>query len=140
LSRVWFTDRNLGKRFPEILVAAGLTVERHDQLFRPSGSDEEWLEHCGRHGRIAITHDERIRYTPNELAALIQHRVALIIPVGKVPFPELAQNFVNSLDRIEHFLAGRTPPFIGKLYRPSLKEVERNPAASGRVELWYPRP
>jgi hypothetical protein len=26
VSRVYFTDRNLGKRFPETLVAAGLTV------------------------------------------------------------------------------------------------------------------
>jgi hypothetical protein len=28
-SLVFFTDRDLGKRFPEILSDAGLTVERH---------------------------------------------------------------------------------------------------------------
>ena len=27
MSRIYFTDRDLGKRFPDILVAAGLTVE-----------------------------------------------------------------------------------------------------------------
>jgi hypothetical protein len=69
LSRFFFTDRDLGKRFPEILTAAGLSVERHDNLFPPDGPDEQWLEHCGKNGRVAISHNERIRYTPNELAA-----------------------------------------------------------------------
>lgn len=56
MSRIYFTVRDLGKRFPEILVAAGLTVDRHHDLFPPDGSDEQWLEHCGRNGRIAITY------------------------------------------------------------------------------------
>lgn len=85
MSRVWFTDRDLGKRFPEILTAAGLTVEPHHDLFPPYGSDEQWLEHCGRNGRIAVSHNERIRYTPNEREAVIQHRVALLIVIGKAP-------------------------------------------------------
>ena len=70
MSRVYFTDRDLGKRFPAILAAAGLTVERHHDLFQPEGSDEEWLEHCGTNARIARSHNERIRYIPNELAAV----------------------------------------------------------------------
>jgi hypothetical protein len=89
VSRVYFTDRDLGKRFPEILTAAGLTVERHHHLFPPDGPDEQWLEHCGRNARVALTHNERIRYTPNELAAVIAHRVALLIVIGKVPLAEL---------------------------------------------------
>ena len=92
MSRVYFTDRDLGKRFPEILTAAGLTVERHHDLFPPDGSDEQWLKHCGRNARIALTHNERIRYTPNELAAVIAHRVALLIVIGKVPLAELARD------------------------------------------------
>jgi PIN like domain len=128
LSRVYFTDRDLGKRFPEILAAAGQSVERHQDLFRPDGSDEQWLEHCGRNGRIAITHNERIRYTPNELAAVVQHRVALLVVVGKAPLAELARNFVGSLPRIEKFLDEHDPPYIAKVYRP--------PAA---VSLWYPK-
>ena len=75
MSRVYFTDRDLGKRFPEILTAAGLTVERHHDLFPPDGSDEQWLEHCGTKARIGITHNKRIRYAPNERAAVMAHRV-----------------------------------------------------------------
>jgi len=128
LSRVYFTDRDLGKRFPEILAAAGLSVERHHDLFPPDGSDEQWLEHCGRNARVAITHNERIRYTPNELAAVVQHRVALLVVVGKAPLAELAHNFVASLPRIEKFLDEHDPPYIAKVYR-----------APASVSLWYPK-
>ena len=40
---VFFTDRDLGKKFPEILRAGGLAVERHADHFRPDTSDEVWL-------------------------------------------------------------------------------------------------
>ena len=139
MSRVWFTDRDLGKRFPEILTTAGLTVERHHDLFPPDGSDEQWLEHCGRNARIALTHNERIRYTPNELAAVDQHRVSLLIVIGKAPHAELARNFVNMLPKIEAFLEGHEAPLIAKVYRPPAPALARDPAAKGSISLWYPK-
>jgi len=137
VSRVYFTDRDLGKRFPEILTAAGLTVERHYDLFPPAGPDEQWLEHCGRNGRIALTHNERIRYTPNELAAVVEHRVALLVVVGKVSLALLAENFVNTVSRIEEFLDSHRAPFIAKVYRPNPSELARDPRAQGSISLWY---
>jgi len=139
LKRVFFTDRDLGKRFPEILSATGLRVERHHDLFPPDGPDEQWLEYCGSKDRVAISHNERIRYTPNELAAVIRHRVRLLIVVGHAPFHALAQNFVNTWPRIEAFLDAHKPPFIAKVYRPVASELARNPAAAGTIALWYPR-
>lgn len=139
MSRVWFTDRDLGKRFPEFLTAAGLTVERHHDLFPPDGSDEQWLEHCGRNGRIALSHNERIRYMSNESQAVIQHRVALLIVIGKVPHAELARNFVNTLPRIKAFLDEHAPPYIAKVYRPPAPELARDPDAKGSIVLWYPK-
>lgn len=139
MSRVYFTDRDLGKRFPDILTAAGLAVEKHHDLFPPDGSDEQWLEHCGTNGRIALSHNQRIRYTPNELAAVLRHGVALVIVSGKVPLPDLAQNFVMSLARIEAFLDLHEPPYIAKLYRPSAAELKRRPGMQGSISLWYPK-
>lgn len=139
MSLVWFTDRDLGKRFPEILAAAGQNVERHQDRFPPDGSDEQWLEHCGRNGRIGVTHNERIRYTPNELAAVVEHRVALLVVAGKVPLAELARNFVNTLPRIEAFVGSHQPPYIAKVYRPTTTELARDASASGSVLLWYPK-
>jgi hypothetical protein len=138
LSLVFFTDRDLGKQFPAILAAAGLNVERHDDHFAPDTPDEEWLEAVGRRGWIAVTHDKRIRHKPNELSAVIAHRVALLIVVGHVPFPDLARSFVATRARIERFVAKHSPPYIAKVYRASLDELARKPMASGRIEQWYP--
>lgn len=139
MNRIWFTDRDLGKQFPAILREAGLAVERHADLFSPEGSDEEWLAHCGRNGRVAVSHNSRIRYVPNELAAVQHFAVPLIIVVGQAPTADLARNFVNTLGRIEAFLDAHDPPFIAKVYRPTAGEFEKAASAPGRVELWYPK-
>jgi hypothetical protein len=139
VSRVYFTDRDLGKQFPRILAEAGIAVERHADLFPPDGSDEQWLEHCGANGRIAISHNSRIRYVPNELAAVMRFKVPLFIVVGKATSAELAHNFVRTLHRIESMLHDRKPPFIAKVYRPASAETVRS-ATAGRVEVWFPKP
>lgn len=138
MTRVFFTDRDLGKRFPDILRAAGLTVERHSDHFAHDCPDEKWLETIGRQGWVAITHDGRIRYKPNELAAVMAHRVALLVVIGHAPYPQLAQAFVASIDRVLAFLDHHTPPFIAKVYRASSTELATNPQTPGRVELWHP--
>jgi len=105
LTFVFFTDRDLGTRFPEILKGAGLALERHADHFRPDCPDEEWLAEVGKREWVALTHDARIRYKPNERAAVIRHRVRI----------------------------------IAKVYRATPTELAENPAASGRIERWYPR-
>lgn len=139
MSRVYFTDRDLGKQFPRILAEAGIVVELHGDLFPPEGSDEEWLEHCGTKGRIAVSHNSRIRYVPNELEAVKRFKVPLLILVGRATTAELTHNFVRTLLRIEAFLEGRSPPFIGKVYRATPAELAKSAAAPGRVELWFPK-
>lgn len=138
MSPVFFTDRDLGKKFPQILRDAGLMVERHADHFVPDCPDEQWLEEIGRRGWVAVTHDGRIRYKPNELAAVVQHRVPLLVVIGHVPYSELAQAFVATQARIFDFVDRHKPPYIAKVYRPSAGDVTRNPAAPGRIELWYP--
>ena len=68
------------------------------------------------------------------------HRVALLVVVGKAPYPELARAFVATLNPVLTFLTTHQPPVIGKVYRPSPAEVLKNPVAHGHVELWYPKP
>jgi hypothetical protein len=138
LSRVYFTDRNLGKQFAEILRAGGLTVERHSDHFADDTADEVWLEEIGKRGWIALTHDSRIRYKPNELDAVMRHGVALLVIIGAAPFPDLARAFVATMPRIESFLRRHKPPFIAKVYRPSPADLTRRSTAPGRVELWHP--
>jgi hypothetical protein len=138
LTVVFFTDRDLGNRFPDILSSAGLRVERHSDHFRPDSPDEEWLGVIGSRGWVAVTHDTRIRYKPNELEAVARHKVRLLVVVGKAPFPELAQNFVATMPKIDRILAHHGPPMIAKVYRPSPAALARNAKAAGEVSLWYP--
>jgi hypothetical protein len=136
VSFVYFTDRDLGLRFPQILRDAGLIVERHLDHFRADAPDEEWLEAAGRHGWVALTHNSRIRYTPNEKEAVFRHAVRLLVVIGQAPYPELAKSFVAARERIEIFLAQHTPPFIAKVYRALPADLAKNPSAPGRIERW----
>jgi hypothetical protein len=137
LTFVYFTDRDLGNRFPEILRSAGLTVEQHKDHFAPDESDEVWLAAIGTRGWIALTHDRRIRYKANERDAVMRHRVALLVLVGAAPHADLAYAFVLTRPRIEHFLERHAPPFIAKVYRPSPRETKLDAVSPGRIELWY---
>ncbi len=137
MSFVYFTDRDLGKRFPEILRSGGLTVERHADHFAHDTPDETWLEAVGKRGWIALTHDRRIRYKPNERDAVMRHGVALLVIVGAAPFPDLARAFMTSIPAVQYFLRRHRPPFIAKVYRRSPADTARHGSAPGRVELWY---
>ena len=138
MNSVFFTDRNLGKQFPSIISAAGITVERHQDHFSHDLPDAEWLRVVGERGWVAITHDQKIRYKPNELAAVVLYRVSLLVVIGKAPFPELAHTFVATLPKVSEFLSNHSPPFIAKIYRPNPSELARG-ARAGRVELWHPK-
>ena len=139
MSVTFFTDRDLGHQFPTVLTIAQVNVERHSDHFPATTPDEEWLARVAERGWVAVTHDSRIRYKPNELAAVIAHNVRLLVLVGKVPHAALAANFVATLASILKFLEGHQPPFIGRIYRASAAELAVNPASPGRVELWYPK-
>jgi hypothetical protein len=138
VSPVYFTDRDLGKKFPEILRAAGLSVERHADHFQHDTPDEVWLREIGKKGWVAVTHDGRIRYKPNEKNAVVENSVSLLVIVGHAPFPELARAFVATEPRVRNFVAAHKPPYIAKVYRPSAAAVAAVPSAPGRIELWYP--
>ena len=69
----------------------------------------------------------------------MEHRVALLIVIGKVPHADLARNFVKTLPKIETFLDGHEPPYIAKVYRPPVPELARDPDAKGSISLWYPK-
>lgn len=139
MSRVFFTDRDLGKQFPEILAAAGLSVERHADHFKPDCPDDEWLEVVGKKGWVAISHDRRIRYKPNELDAVVRHRVVLLVVIGKTSFANLARNFVATAPAVFEFLDAHAAPLIAKVYRPIPSELAKNTNTSGSVLLWYPK-
>ena len=138
MSSVYFTDRDLGNQFPGILKSAGLNVEQHKDHFAPNVRDEDWLSTVGSRGWIALTHDRRIRYKPNERDAVMRNGVALLVLVGKAKHSELADGFIATLPRIEQFVERHSPPYIAKVYRPSPPKVKGKETGPGSIILWYP--
>ncbi len=135
MSRTYFTDRALGKQFPAILRAAGILVEQHADHFPHDAPDDLWLPRVAERGWVALTHDQRIRYKVNERDAVMENRLALLVAMGKVPFPVLAESFVATLGRVEAFLDLHRAPFIAKVYRASGAELAKRKDAPGRVEM-----
>lgn len=136
----YFTDRDLGRRFPQLLRDAGLVVHAHDDHFGPSTPDASWITEVATRRWVVLTHDRRIQYKPNEQRAVELARIPLLVLVGKAPPAELARNFVNTLSRIETFLKSHIPPFIAGVYRPTPAELQRSPNAPGRIDLRWPKP
>ena len=62
--------------------------------------------------------------------------VGLFIVIGKVPFPQLAENFIATLPKIKRFVEQHPRPFIAKIYRPDEKARVLQQNQSGRVEIW----
>ena len=135
---VFFTDRDLGRRFPDVLQEAGIPVERHGDHFADDAADVEWITEVAARTWIALTHDKAISRRPNERDAVLQAGLGLMIVVGSAPYPELAANFVATLPRISAYLARHTPPFIARIYRPTPWELAKKRKPTGRVEHWLP--
>lgn len=139
MSHVFFTDRDLGRAFPQALRDAGLAVETSADHFSPTTPDATWLEIVGRRGWVALTHDKRIRYKPNERDAVMRFCVPLFVLIGAAPLPDLARNFVASQQAVLRFLAANARPFIAKVFRPSGASNEDLGRLAGSVTMWLSR-
>jgi hypothetical protein len=114
---VFFTDRDLGRRFPALLRAAGVRLERHDDHFGPDTPDEEWIGEIGRRGWIAVSRDARIRYSPLALSVLMESGTRLFVLVGKLTTTEAAETFLKWRERIVEAVVSERGPFIAKIRR-----------------------
>ena len=133
---VFFTDRDLGKQFPEILRKAGINVKSHGDHFADDAKDEDWLKIVGERGWYVLTHDRRMRYRSNEIDAISRFNIGMFVIVGKSPLAELAHNFVHTLHQIIRFISKNPRPFIAKIYRPDSKNIKTKSDASGYVKMW----
>jgi PIN like domain len=113
----YFTDRDLGHQFPQVLRATGLKVERHDDHFSPLTQDDEWLPIIGRKGWIAVTRDARIRYSPLALRVSMESGVRLFVMVGKLTASESPEIFLKWRKQIEAFAEAESAAFIAKVRR-----------------------
>ena len=114
---VFFSDRDLGRVFPALLVAAGVRIERHDDHFGPETADEEWIGEIGRRRWVAITRDARIRYSPLALSVLMSSRAQLFVLVGKLTTAQAAETFLKWREKIISTSLDENGAFIAKIRR-----------------------
>ena len=129
---IFFTDRDLGSVFPQILSDAGLHVEKHDDHFPDNNTpDDLWLPVVGRNGWFAISKDKRIRYRQNELNAMMRAGVGLFLIVGHTSQRALAENFVACIHKIDRFTKKQSPPSLQKSISPHLNKNDGAVARQG---------
>lgn len=114
---IFFSDRDLGKQFPALLIAGGVRVERHDDHFDPEATDEEWIGEVGRRKWVAITRDARIRYSPLALSILMESGAKLFVMVGKLKTTQAAELFLKWRPQIVSTSLGESGAFIAKIRR-----------------------
>ena len=114
----FFTDRDSDGDFHQALVAANLSVERHDDHFNPWKivEDHEWISLCARRGWIGVTSDRRIRGNPLVRRAIAGSQARVLINIGTATHAEKGANFVASLSLIFAFLDSTPAPWLAKVY------------------------
>lgn len=121
-----FFDRSLGRSLPDALALLRLPVRKHDSYFGEQTKDEEWLDHVGQQGWVALTCDD---LTKNQmaLAAIADHSVGCFIlcDTGSQPRWHAARVIARNWDLIERLMAEEPRPFLYRLHlRRSAERVE----------------
>ncbi len=97
-----FLDRDIWSHvLDDALKNAGIDYVAHRERFLPETPDSELLAEAGKQGWIVLTRDQRIRYRPNELNAVIAARVVLfVLTQGNLSAAETARIVVGAYPRI----------------------------------------
>jgi hypothetical protein len=131
----FFTDRDLGKLFPKLLIESGIKTIRHSDYFKDNASDQEWISMAGKKGWFCLSHNKKIRYVPIQKEAVKQSRVGLFLLVGHTNNRELAENFIATIYKVKKFIKKNKRPFIAKIYRSSKMYKSSNRKRPGDVKL-----
>ncbi len=101
-----------------------MSVEVHIDHFEDDALDTKWLPTVAARGWVVLTNDQKIMRRAIERDALMRGGAAAFALVGgNAPALELAQNFVNTLEKVLDTLRLTPRPFIAKVYRPSPREA-----------------
>jgi len=111
-------DECLGLRdVPNAMTAAldaGESVIPFQEMFARSTADEVWLRKAGAAGLVIITKDDRLRFRPNERAALIDANTA-VFTVASGTGSSMAATLVQGLPTMRRVLRGQKPPLVGRV-------------------------
>jgi predicted nuclease of predicted toxin-antitoxin system len=97
---------------------AGIAFEAHHAHFRDDTPDAEWLTAATQHRWLIVTRDKRIRYKPNELAAMRAARLhVFVFTQGGLSAGETGEILVRCHAARQARAAETTPPAFFSLTR-----------------------
>ncbi|MBL8226040.1 MAG: hypothetical protein JNM50_12005 [Chromatiales bacterium] len=95
------------------LTANGIPFDRVGATVPFGASDDAWLAHCGKHGYLALTRDQRIRYRPIEKQALIDHAVGCFtFTGGQATAAQCTARIVELAPKMRSIAATQKRPFL----------------------------
>jgi len=103
---VFFTDRDLAKKFPHRLREAGLEVETYFEHFPEDDrvSDSEWIRRAADQGFILLTKDDAVRRDEAAISAVVDAQAVLVILRHGGTSLELAEMFLAVVPRVERLV------------------------------------
>ena len=111
-------DENLSAKMARSLRSIDQDVDHVTEVLPQGSPDTEVLEFAGANGYFLITKDNRIRYKPNEKAALKKHKVGVFLLGGKnVGFFETYQQLIRNWGKILECAAETRRPFVRRIRR-----------------------
>lgn len=125
---VFFTDECLGRRVPQKLRKAGLTVQLYLDNFKPAVPDVEWLPVVSGSRWVVLTKDEMIGRRIAEQAVLAQCNARVFVMAStQIKTQVVAEGFIKAREAMIRLALECEAPFIAKVYK------------SGDVKLWRDR-
>lgn len=122
---MFFLDNNLSKNLAKGMKSFGEEVVHLQEIFPGDTKDEEWIKYVGEHGMILITRDNKIRWTPAEIKAIVENNVGSFFLGGKnLSRCKMIQQLVKLWPKIKILSTKTTPPYAFRL-PPSGSKITR---------------
>jgi hypothetical protein len=109
-------DENLSPHLAHGMREFGEAVDHLLDHFSAGTSDDQWLPYVGDNHLFLITRDDRIRWKPAELKALLEHGVGAFFLGGKNRSRcDLIRQLVRNWHRIKALAAAEHRPFAVRI-------------------------
>jgi predicted nuclease of predicted toxin-antitoxin system len=125
-SITFFIDRCLGKKhIVEILRAANIRVEIHDDHFGKNAPDMDWIPEIDKTGWIVLTKDANIGKNQLERLTVADANARMFVLASQnLSGTDIADIFLHAIPEMREFIRNNPAPFIAKIYR------------EGKVKSW----
>jgi predicted nuclease of predicted toxin-antitoxin system len=125
---IFFIDRALGKKYvADALRSVGANVEVHADHFSPDAPDIEWLPEVSFRGWLILTKDDEIgRNFLEQMAIASSDAKVFVLSLRNLTGEEMAEIFVQAIERMEKFARSNQSPFIAKIYKYGKVRVWKN--------------